>query len=143
MQGRIERRKYKRFQVPIGVFVVFGPDSTKLGRIVDVSMVGLGFHHIDRKEPLYGLRELDLFLADNGFCLKKVGFQTIWDLEVKKGFFGFWATRRSGLQFGELTYGQRAELERFILNYTTAVYLDHPDVSQRPRQRHGLAPIGL
>lgn len=143
MQERIERRKYKRFQVPIGAFVVLGPDSTKLGRIVDVSLGGLGFHHIDRKAPLDGLRELDLFHVDNGFSLKKVRFQTIWDLEVRKGFFGFWATRRSGLQFGELTYGQRAELEHFLLNYTTAVYLDHPDLSQRPRQRHGLAPIGL
>jgi hypothetical protein len=143
MKERVERRRYKRFQVPIGAFIVLGPDSTKLGRIIDVSMAGLGFHHIDRKEPLSGLRELDMFHVDNGFCLKRVPFQTIWDLEAKKGFFGFWTTRRSGIQFGELTYRQKAELERFILNYTTAVYLDHPDLSKRTPQRHGLAPIGL
>jgi hypothetical protein len=143
MQERVERRKYKRFQVPIGAFIVLGPDSTKLGRIVDVTMAGLGFQHIDRKAPLDGLRELDLFHVDNGFCLKKLPFQTIWDLEAKKDFFGFLTTRRSGIQFGELTYRQKAELNHFILNYTTAVYLDHPDLSQRPRQRHSLAPIGL
>ena len=141
MQVRIERRKYKRFQVPIGAFIVLGPDSTKLGRIVDVSMVGLGFHHIDRKEPLDELRVLDLFHVDNGFFLKEIGFQTIWDLELRKGPFGLWVARRTGLQFGELTHGQIAQLKHFILNYTTAVYLDHPDLSQRPRQRHGLAPI--
>jgi hypothetical protein len=143
MQERVERRKYRRFQVPIGAFIVLGPDSTKLGRIIDVTMAGLGFHHIDRKEPWDGLCELDMFHVDNGFYLKKVPFQTIWDLEAKKGFFGVLTTRRSGIQFGELTYRQRAELEHFILNYTTAVYLDHPDLSKRPPHKHGLAPIGL
>lgn len=47
----VERRKHKRFQVPFGAFAVLGPHSTKVGRIMDISMGGLTFRHIDRKEP--------------------------------------------------------------------------------------------
>ncbi len=141
-QERVERRKYKRFEVPIGAFIVLGPDSTKLGRITDVGLGGLGFCPVDKKMALDGLHEFDMFHVDNGFNLKKIPFQTIWDLEYKKGLFGFLTTRRSGLQFGELTYSQRSQLEHFILNYTTAAHLDHPDL-RIPRQTHGLAPIGV
>jgi len=142
-QERIERRRYKRFEVPIGAFIVLGPDSTKLGRITDVGLGGLGFSHVHRKEPLDGLRQFDMFHVDNGFNVKKVPFQTIWDSEFKKGLFGFMSTRRTGIQFGELTYSQRSQLEHFILNYTAAVYQEHPDLRIRTRQTHGLAPIGF
>jgi c-di-GMP-binding flagellar brake protein YcgR len=142
-QERVERRKYKRFQVPVGAFIVLGPDSTKLGRITDIGLGGIGFSHVERKEPLEGLRQFDMFHLDNGFNLKKIPFQTIWDSEFKKGLFGLMTTRRTGLEFGELTYSQRSQLEHFILNYTTAVCLDHPDLRTRPPQAQGLAPIGL
>jgi len=142
-QERVERRKYKRFQVPIGAFIVLGPDSTKLGRITDVGLGGLGFCHVDKKMALDGLHEFDMFHIDNGFSLKKIQFQTIWDSEFREGLFGFITTRRTGLRFGELTYSQSSQLEHFILSYTTAGYLDHPDLRTRPRQTHGLAPIGL
>jgi hypothetical protein len=142
-QVRVERRKYKRFQVPVGVFIVLGPDSTKVGRITDIGLGGIGFAHVDRREPLDGLRQFDMFHVHNGFNLKKVPFQTIWDLEFRKGLFGLMTIRRTGIQFGELTYSQRCQLEHFILNYTTAVFLDHPDLLTRRRQTHGLAPIGF
>jgi hypothetical protein len=141
-QERVERRKYKRFEVPVGAFIVLGPDSTKLGRITDIGLGGIGFSHVERKEPLDGLSQFGMFHVGNGFNLKKIPFQTIWDFEFRKGLFGVMTTRRTGIQFGELTYSQRSQLEHFILNYTTAVYLDHPDLRTRPRQTHGLAPIG-
>jgi hypothetical protein len=62
-----ERRKYERFQVSMGLFVVLGPHSTKMGRVIDVSPAGLAFSHVDRDELLDGLRELDMFHIDNGF----------------------------------------------------------------------------
>lgn len=142
-QGRVERRKYKRFKVPSGAFIVLGPDSTKLGRVTDIGLGGIGFSHVDRKEPLYRLRQFDMFDVDNGFNLTNITFQTIWDFEFRKGLFGFMTTRRTGIQLVELTYSQRSQLEHFILNYTTAVYLDHPDLRTKPHRTHGLVPIGL
>lgn len=142
-QERVERRKYKRFQVPIGAFIVLGPESTKLGRITDVGLGGLGFCPVDKKMALDGVQEFDMFHVDNGFNLKKIQFQTIWDSGFRKGLFGFMTTRRTGIQFEGLTYSQRSQLEHFILSHTTAGYLDHPDLRTRPRQAHGLAPLGL
>ena len=142
-EDRVERRRYKRFQVPAGAFIVLGPDSTKLGRITDIGLGGIGFCHVDRRAPLGELRQFDMFHVDNGFSLKKVPFEKIWDGEFKKGLFGFMTTRRTGIQFGGLTYTQKSQLEHFILNYTTAVYLEHPELRTRPRQTQGLAPIGL
>lgn len=141
-QERVERRKFRRFQVPIGAFIVLGPDSTKVGRITDVGLGGLGFCPVDKKMALDGVHEFDMFHVNNGFNLKKIQFQTIWDLEFRKGVFGLMTTRRTGIQFEELTCSQRSRVEHFILNYTTAGYLDHPDLLTRPRQAHGLAPIG-
>lgn len=114
-----ERRKYEHFEVPIGVFIVIGPHSTKVGRVIDVSPAGLAFRHVDRDEPLHGLCELDMFHIDNGFCLKTVPFKTIWDFESNESPLSFMRTRESGVQFGELTHSQKFQLEYLIQNYTT------------------------
>jgi hypothetical protein len=47
----VERRKHKRFQAPIGVFVGIGPGFTKVGRITDMSLGGLAFRYLGREEP--------------------------------------------------------------------------------------------
>jgi hypothetical protein len=113
-----EKRKYERFEVPIGVFVVLGPHSTKVGRVIDVSRSGLAFRHVDREEPLDGLRELDMFHIDNGFCLKKVPFEIIWDFENDESPVSFMRRRDSGVQFGKLTPKQRSHLKHFIQEHT-------------------------
>ena len=116
---RLERRANKRFQAPTGAFAVFGPDGTKVGRIIDISMNGLAFRHVDKKEPLSGLHELDLFMIDNDFHLNKIPFETRSDYDiVHEAPFSFVTTRQTGLQFGELTPKQRSQLEHFIENHT-------------------------
>jgi hypothetical protein len=140
-QEPVERRKYKRFRVSVGAFIVLGPDSTKLGRVTDIGLGGIGFAHVDRKEPLEGPCQFDMFHVNNGFNLKKVPFRQVWDLEFRQGLFGFGTVRRTGIAFGDLTYGQRSQVEHFILNYTTAVCLEHPELCNRLPQTHGFAPI--
>jgi hypothetical protein len=116
---QLERRANKRFQAPMGAFAVLGPDATKVGRIIDISMNGLAFRHVDRKEPLHGLYELDLFMIDHDFHLNKIPFETISDYEiVNEAPFSFMTTRQTGLQFGELTPKQRSGLAHFIENHT-------------------------
>jgi hypothetical protein len=114
-----------------------------VGRITDIGLGGIGFCHVDRKAPLGALHQFDMFHVDNGFSLKKIPFEKVWDAEFKKGPFGFMTIRRTGIQFGELTYSQRSQIEYFILNYTTAVYLEHPELRTIPGQTRGLAPISL
>lgn len=114
----VEQRRYKRLQVRDGAFVLLGPDSTKLGRIIDISRGGLSFSHMARAGPSNDLFELDLFLIDTDFYLSGVPFVTVWDLKTHENPFSSITMRRCGVQFGELTPGQRTEIEYFIQDHT-------------------------
>ena len=113
----VERRKHKRFEVPIGAFVVLGPHSTMVGRIIDISMGGLTFRHVDKEEPSGGLYELDVF-HENDFCLKHVPCENVSDLETYESPFGSFIIRESAVQFRDLTPRQMSQLEYFIHNHT-------------------------
>jgi hypothetical protein len=114
----VERRKHKRFEVPIGAFVVLGPQSTLVGRIIDISMGGLAFRHVDKENPPGGLDELDVFIIEDDFCLKHVPCETVSDLETYESPFGSFIIRESAVQFRDLTPRQMSQLEHFIHNHT-------------------------
>jgi hypothetical protein len=117
-QEMVERRKHKRFQVPIGVFVAFRPHDSKLGEIIDMSMGGLAFCYLATKEPSNGSYKLDIFLDEAGFHLDDVLFDTVTDFETRQVGFTSVTMRRCGVQFGKLTHDQRSKLEYFIQNHT-------------------------
>jgi hypothetical protein len=118
--GRDERRGDKRFQASTGVFAVLGPNSTKVGRVIDISLSGLAFRHVDKEEPLSGLSELDVFMIDDDFHVNKIPFETVSDYEIRnEGPLASMKTRQSGLRFGELTPSQRSLLQYFIQNHTS------------------------
>jgi hypothetical protein len=121
----VERRKHKRFQVPTGSIVSFGPHSTVLGKIIDMSMGGLAFRYI-AEGSANGLH-LDIFLKEHNFYMGKVQFKIIGDFEIDNkvlykisdGVVPRRRTiRRGSVQFGDLTRQQEAELGHFLQNYT-------------------------
>jgi hypothetical protein len=118
MKNPVEQRRYERFQVRDGAFVLLGPGSTKLGRIIDISTGGLSFSHMARARPSDDLFELDLFLIDTDFYLSEIPFSTVSDFKTHENPFSSITMRRCGVQFGELNASQRAELEYFIQNHT-------------------------
>jgi hypothetical protein len=116
---RDERRGSKRFHASTRTFAVLGPNAAKVGRVMDISMSGLGFRHVDKEESFSGLNELDVFMIDDHFHVNKIPFEAVSDYEIKnEGFPTFMKSRQSGLRFGELTPGQRSLLEYFIQNHT-------------------------
>lgn len=117
-KGRVEHRKHKRFQIPKGSFAALGPDCTKVGPVVDMSMRGLGFRYVGSEEPPKG-SYVDIFLSEGDFYLGKVPIKTISDVEVvDKAPSSSTTLRRCGVKFGTLTQNQKAQLERFILYHT-------------------------
>ncbi|MBW2172098.1 MAG: PilZ domain-containing protein [Deltaproteobacteria bacterium] len=115
----IERREDKRFHAPTGAFAVLGPNGTKVGRVIDISLGGLAFRHVDKEEPLNELNEIDVFMVDDDFHVNKIPFETVSDCEIMNGGpLALVTTRQSGLRFGELTSNQRSLLEYFIQNHT-------------------------
>jgi hypothetical protein len=116
---RDERRGNKRFHATTGAFAVLGPNSTKVGRVIDISLSGMAFRHVDKEEPLSGLNELDVFMIDDDFHMNKIPFEAVSDYEIpNEGHPAFIRTRQSSLRFGELTPRQRSQLEYFIQNHT-------------------------
>jgi hypothetical protein len=116
---RDERRENKRFHASTGAFAVLGPNSTKVGRVIDISLSGLTFRHVDKEEPIKGLNELHVFMIDDDFHVNKIPFETVSDYEIMNDrTLALMRTRQSGLRFGELTPSQRSRLEYFIQNHT-------------------------
>ena len=99
---------------------VFNTRPAKLGKIDNISMGGLMFHHADNKEQLSQALVLDILLADSGFYLANLPFKTITDVvipdEVSSDAIEIWQVR---LQFQKLNAFQQARLKDFIKNYGT------------------------
>jgi len=97
---------------------VFNAKPAKLGKIDNISMGGLMFHHADNKEKLSQALVLDILLADSGFYLANMPFKTITDVvipdEVSSDAIEIWQVR---LQFQKLNAFQQARLKDFIKNY--------------------------
>lgn len=113
----VERRKHKRFQVPKGLFAVLGSGYTKVGPVVDISMKGLAFRYINKREPSNGAH-MDIFTIGGDFYLPKVPVKIISDVEVLAGTpSSSIAMRRCSVHFGELTSYQKAQVEQFIQDH--------------------------
>jgi hypothetical protein len=90
-----------------------------MGKIIDISEGGLAFRYINTEDKTSGPCELDIFLSDGNFYLNKVPFKNISDVEMDNvPSLASIRTRRSGVQFGELTQSQIFDLEYFIQNHT-------------------------
>jgi hypothetical protein len=114
-----ERRQQKRFKVQEGAFAALVDQESRLGQIKDISLHGLSFRYIDSSEKLENASELKIILGNQGLYLDKVPFKKICDFEIESEFsFSTVKMRQIGLQFGELTPGQRSRLDRFIKNHT-------------------------
>lgn len=123
----VEQRRHKRYQVPTGLFVALGPNDTILGQILDISMGGLAFRYLDSKKPT-DCSYLNIFLIEHDFCLGNVPITSVSDYEIDNTVvckivdgvpLSCRAMKRSSVQFGELTYHQRYQIEGFIQNHTT------------------------
>ena len=117
-QGFDEHRQHRRFQVPGGVFVGFGPHANKVGQIVDVSMGGLAYRYVGCDESADG-SHLDIFVTDKDFYMGAVPFKTVSDFQIVDRIAASPMTmRRCGVQFRKLSRKQNAQLEYFIQHHT-------------------------
>ena len=108
-----ERRLQKRFKAAEGAFAALVDQESRLGSD------GLSFRYIDSHEKLENASELKIILGNRGLYLDKVPFKIISDFKIESEFsFSTVNMRQIGLEFGELTAGQRDRLERFIKHHT-------------------------
>jgi hypothetical protein len=114
-----ERRQQKRFKAQEGAFAALVDQESRLGQIKDISLHGLSFRYIDSHEKLKNASELKIILGNRGLYLDNVPFKIISDFEIESEFsLSTVNMRQIGLEFGELTPGQRNRLDRFIKHHT-------------------------
>ena len=114
-----ERRQQKRFKAEEGAFAALVDQASRLGQIKDISLHGLSFRYIDSYEKLENASELKIILGNRGLYLDKVPFRIIFDFQIESEFsFSTVHMRQIGLQFGELSRGQRDQLDQFIRDHT-------------------------
>ena len=128
-----DRRQYQRFQVQDGAYLRLRHSDTGLGRLIDISMRGLAFYYVGTKPPSFKATELEIFVTDGGFRLHGIPCHSIWDLALYEIPTTSLQKRRCGVQFGELTESQIAQLEYFIQNYTTG---EQPALGAENAQNH-------
>ena len=140
---RIEYRHHQRFQLDKDAFAlirsisaappkisgksmgciacaVFNARPVKLGKIDNISMGGLMFHHADSKEQLSQALVLDILLAGCGFYLANMPFKTITDVMLPYDVLNdAIEMRQVRLQFQKLNAIQQARLKDFIMNHGT------------------------
>lgn len=114
-----ERRQQKRFKAAEGAFAALVDQESRLGQIKDISSHGLSFRYIDSHEKLVNASELKIILGNRGLYLDKVPFKIVSDFEIESEFsFSRVNMRQIGLEFGDLTPGQKGRLDRFIEHHT-------------------------
>lgn len=110
-----ERRKHKRFRVQNGSFAALCPQFSILGQIIDISTGGLSFRYVASEGRSKESSQLRILLTDGSFCFDKIPFEAVWDTPMPREFsFGAITLRQCGVQFGELTHGQKLDLQYFM-----------------------------
>ena len=115
-----DQRRFRRFNAKEGAFAVLRNGDSKIGQLVDISRGGLGLRYISEEDGTDGFYELDIFLTNEGFYIKRVPFKTVSDFEITiQQPNQMVLMRRRGVKFGELSLKHISHLEFFIHNYTT------------------------
>jgi hypothetical protein len=139
---RLEGRKHKRFQVVGDAFVLLRPSYYAVGRIIDISMGGLTFDYMVAKEEPIHATALEIFLPDGSFHSGNIPCQAIWDMITYESPLTSTKKKRCGVQFGQMTDAEEAQLEYFIDNHTTAMLESQPHI-QLSENRHKTGNRGL
>jgi hypothetical protein len=119
-----EKRKYIRFKVEDKIFVAFGTQFSKIGKLKDISMGGLAFQYIEHAKTITrNYSRLSIFHNEDTFYLPDIGCIVIADqplytnhkvLTLKSTYL----VKKCAVKFHDITAHQRDKLEFLINNYT-------------------------
>ena len=118
-----EQRNYIRFLAQDNTIVVLRNDSTKIGKVKDISKGGLSFEHIYEKDSEWDPLGKALFLWTNGFSMSKVPCRVVYDILAPtpteyESLTIRLITRRCGVKFEALPEDQIEQLDFFLKTYT-------------------------
>ncbi len=118
-QAKKERRKFRRFQIPVGSFSVVRCDSGGIiGELTDISSGGMAFLSDPDGFPLPEYAKIDVLQISDGIFLNNI---TVRHVSRITDYFEINRQRvkmaRSSLGFQSLDSDQKKELGTFIRNH--------------------------
>ena len=120
-----ELRKHERFKPKSLVFVVFGPEFSRIGSIINISRAGLEFHYLcpaDNEGPTAETFQIiDIIASGNSFYLSKIPCTLVHDAKINSHQLTFMhdlVNRRCGLKFDPLTEQQEKQINLFLDKHT-------------------------
>jgi hypothetical protein len=119
-----EQRKHKRFSLKEWVSGFCRTSFFGVGTLVDIGRGGVAFQYVqpsgDDWDLLTGSIELDLFKSEPSRNVIGIDCNVVYDTAApwEIGVFGNYQLRRCGVEFGELSSDQSAELDSFIKDFT-------------------------
>lgn len=127
-----EQRKSTRYAAADNSFAALGPGFTKVGKIKDISVLGLAFEYITDEISDIKVSRVDVFVRGEEFHISKIPCKVVYDISLEDPAVHQISPRklmhkRCGLQFESLSNTGRVMIEQFMETYTTG--LEHEQSS--------------
>ena len=103
-------------------FAILRPRFKKLIRVVNMSRSGLACEYLVHKKmnKAYAGPKIDVLLFNDKFHRPVIPCKVVYEIKMLRNGYGFnngMERRRCGLQFNELTEGQREQIELFMKDH--------------------------
>jgi hypothetical protein len=120
-----EQRKYTRYAAAENSFAALGPGFTKVGKIKDISILGLAFEYITDEVADFEVSKVDIFMSGENFFISKIPCKVVYDISLETSEANHpphgLMHKRCGLQFERLSNPRRFMIEQFIEAHTTGL----------------------
>ena len=116
---KIDNREHIRYKVKDHIYVSLRSDFDEaVGQLLDISKGGLSVQYLATNEKSGEYFELGIFSSVD-LAMERIPFRTVSDTEMESELkSGISKLKRYGLQFENLTPGQKTKLDCFIRNHT-------------------------
>lgn len=116
-----EKREHDRYRVPPNTFVVLGQKISRVGKVKEISLGGLGLEYVSDRSTIVEPRQVEIFIAGNGFHLSGIPCRLIYDLPrstMSQTDALPFITKKCGLAFDQPSEEQHSQLQYFIQTHT-------------------------
>jgi len=116
---KIDNRAHIRYKVKDHIYVSLRSDFDEaVGQLIDISKGGLSVQYLATNEKSGDYSELGIFSSVD-LAIERIPFRTVSDTEIGGELkMGITKLKRYGLQFEDLTPGQKTKLDCFIRDHT-------------------------
>ena len=114
-----EKRRYVRYTTTPLVYAALGSSYSRVGRVVDISVGGLGFEYIAEADLPNDLTKIDVFVTTNGIHIPAIACRKVYEFVIDGGFEQYRPTedifvKRCGVEFLRLEREQLFQLKNII-----------------------------